>query len=80
VATALVQAVQLIHPCVAIPIHFNDYSVFLLGLDEFRASATRASLPTTKVHYLQQGDSYQFTVERGPMVTDQGEVSAGQQP
>jgi L-ascorbate metabolism protein UlaG (beta-lactamase superfamily) len=74
-----VQAVQIIHPHVAIPIHFNDYSVFLSGLDEFQAAA-RASLPTTKVRYLLQGDTYQFTVERGPMVTDQGEVSAGQQP
>jgi L-ascorbate metabolism protein UlaG (beta-lactamase superfamily) len=59
-----VQAVEIIHPRVAIPIHFNDYSVFLSGLDDFKAAATRASL-STSLHYLLQGDTYRFNVERG---------------
>ncbi|WP_201394405.1 MBL fold metallo-hydrolase [Ktedonobacter sp. SOSP1-52] len=60
-----VQAVKIVHPRVAIPIHFNDFSVFLSGLDDFKAAAaTKASL-TTSVHYLLQGDTYRFSVERG---------------
>jgi L-ascorbate metabolism protein UlaG (beta-lactamase superfamily) len=69
-----VRAVEIIHPRVAIPIHFNDYSVFLSGLDEFKAAAARASLTTTRVHYLVQGDTYRFSAERGQIGTDQGEV------
>jgi L-ascorbate metabolism protein UlaG (beta-lactamase superfamily) len=68
-----VQAVEIIHPQVGIPIHFNDYSVFLSGLDEFQAAATRASL-TTRMHYLLHGDTYRFSVERGQVETDQGKT------
>ncbi len=74
-----VQAVEIIHPRVAIPIHFNDYSVFLSGLDDFKAAATRASL-TTSVHYLLQGDIYRFSVERGQVGIDQGEVPPVRKP
>lgn len=66
-----VQAVELIHPRVAIPIHYNDYSVFLSGLDEFQAAATRATL-TTRFHYLRQGDTYRFSVEPDHAKFDQG--------
>lgn len=66
-----VQAVKIVHPRVAIPIHFNDFSVFLSGLDDFKAAAaTNASL-TTSMHYLLQGDTYRFSVERGQVGTDQ---------
>jgi len=74
-----VQAVKIIHPRVAIPIHFNDYSVFLSGLDDFQAAATKAGL-TTSVHYLRQGDSYRFSVERGQGETDQREVPPVHKP
>ena len=56
-----VQAVKIIHPHEAIPIHFNDYSVFLSGLDDFKEAAKKASL-TTNMHYLTQGDTYRFRV------------------
>ena len=75
-----VQAVELIQPRVAIPIHFNDYSVFLSGLDEFQVAAARASLTTTRMHYLLQGDTYRFRAERGLVGTDQGKVSEGRTP
>jgi L-ascorbate metabolism protein UlaG (beta-lactamase superfamily) len=56
-----VQAVEIVRPRVAIPIHFNDYSVFLSGLEDFRAAATKAS-PSTRLHYLVQGETYRFGV------------------
>jgi L-ascorbate metabolism protein UlaG (beta-lactamase superfamily) len=70
-----VHAVEIIHPRVAIPIHFNDYSVFLSGLGAFRAAATGASHTlATRVHYLRHGDTYRFSAEHGPVGIDQGEA------
>jgi L-ascorbate metabolism protein UlaG (beta-lactamase superfamily) len=75
-----VRAVELIHPRVAIPIHYNDYSVFLSGLGEFQAAAEQASFTTTRMHYLRHGDTYRFRADRGPLGTDEEEVSAARSP
>jgi L-ascorbate metabolism protein UlaG (beta-lactamase superfamily) len=52
---------KLLRPKVAIPIHFNDYTVFKSPLSDFQAEVRRAGLET-EVHYLDHGDSYSFEV------------------
>ena len=47
----------------AIPIHYNDFSVFLSGLDDFQKAAA-ASSTTTKFVYLAHGETYTFTPDR----------------
>jgi L-ascorbate metabolism protein UlaG (beta-lactamase superfamily) len=54
-----VQAVEIVRPRAATPIHYNDFSVFLSGLDDFRRAAETSSVPTD-FHYLGQGESYRF--------------------
>jgi hypothetical protein len=46
-------------PRVAIPIHYNDYSVFMSGLADFKEAAAK-STASTEFHYLTQGDTYRF--------------------
>ena len=55
-----VRAVELTKPRVAIPIHYNDFSVFLSGLDDFKKAAEASTGPTNFV-YLAHGESYTFT-------------------
>jgi L-ascorbate metabolism protein UlaG (beta-lactamase superfamily) len=54
-----VEALQIIAPRIAIPIHFDDYDVFKSPLDEFRAEVEKAGL-ANKVRYLDRGEAYQF--------------------
>jgi L-ascorbate metabolism protein UlaG (beta-lactamase superfamily) len=54
-----VRAVEITKPRRAIPIHYNDYSVFMSGLDDFKAAAANSSADT-EFHYLTQGETYQF--------------------
>ncbi|HLM16953.1 MAG TPA: MBL fold metallo-hydrolase [Acidimicrobiia bacterium] len=54
-----VRALQLIAPKVAVPIHYDDYTVFKEPLDAFKEAAARASLRTT-IHYVARGDTYRF--------------------
>lgn len=58
-----VQLIQLIKPDVTIPIHFDDYDVFLSPLDDFKKAVEEAGL-SSKVVYLDRGDNYRFTVEK----------------
>jgi L-ascorbate metabolism protein UlaG (beta-lactamase superfamily) len=55
-----VQAVEITKPRVAIPIHYNDFSVFLSGLDDFKKAA-QASTTSTEFVYLAHGETYKFT-------------------
>jgi L-ascorbate metabolism protein UlaG (beta-lactamase superfamily) len=52
-----VQAVQLIDPDVAIPIHYDDYDVFTSPLSDFTAAAAHAGL-ADRLRLLGRGDSY----------------------
>lgn len=52
---------KLLRPKVAIPIHFNDYSVFRSPLSEFQDEVHGMGLDT-EVHYLGHGDRYSFEV------------------
>jgi L-ascorbate metabolism protein UlaG (beta-lactamase superfamily) len=54
-----VKAVEITKPRTAIPIHYNDFSVFLSGLDDFKKAA-QASTTTTKFVYLTHGETYTF--------------------
>ena len=56
-----VEAIQIIAPRTAIPIHYNDYTVFKSPLEDFVAAVTTAGLES-KVKYLNHGDTYQFEV------------------
>lgn len=56
-----VQAVQIIAPHTAIPIHFNDYTVFKSDLEDFKKAIVQAGLEN-KIKYLNHGDTYTFTV------------------
>lgn len=55
-----VKAVEITKPCTAIPIHYNDFSVFLSGLDDFKKAA-QTSTAGTKFVYLAHGETYTFT-------------------
>jgi L-ascorbate metabolism protein UlaG (beta-lactamase superfamily) len=55
-----VKAVEITKPRTAIPIHYNDFSVFLSGLDDFQKAA-QASATSTKFVYLAHGETYTFT-------------------
>ena len=54
-----VKAVEITKPRVAIPIHYNDFSVFRSGLDDFKKAA-EASTASTEFVYLAHGESYTF--------------------
>ena len=54
-----VKAVEITKPRTAIPIHYNDFSVFLSGLDDFKKAA-QASTTSTKFVYLAHGETYSF--------------------
>ncbi|MCC2693428.1 MBL fold metallo-hydrolase [Nodularia sp. LEGE 04288] len=56
-----VQAIQIIAPRTAIPIHFNDYTVFKSALEDFKQAIAQAGLDN-HLQYLNHGDTYTFTV------------------
>ncbi|HET9999565.1 MAG TPA: MBL fold metallo-hydrolase [Ktedonobacteraceae bacterium] len=55
------QAVRIIAPKIAIPVHFNDYKVFKSPLDDFKQAVREAGLES-KVKYLKHGETYIFDV------------------
>jgi L-ascorbate metabolism protein UlaG (beta-lactamase superfamily) len=54
-----VKAVEITKPRTAIPIHYNDYSVFRSGLDDFKKAAEDSSTSAEFV-YLAHGETYTF--------------------
>jgi L-ascorbate metabolism protein UlaG (beta-lactamase superfamily) len=56
-----VEAVRLLEPRTAIPIHYNDYTVFKSRLEDFKRAVVEAGLKG-RVHYLNHGDTYAFEV------------------
>ena len=54
-----VRAVEITKPRTAIPIHYNDFSVFMSGLDDFKQAAAQ-SPAKTEFHYLSHGETYNF--------------------
>jgi L-ascorbate metabolism protein UlaG (beta-lactamase superfamily) len=56
-----VQALRIINPREAIPVHYNDYGVFRSPLADFRAAVEAAGL-AERVRYLAHGETYEFQV------------------
>jgi L-ascorbate metabolism protein UlaG (beta-lactamase superfamily) len=54
-----VEALRVIQPRLAIPIHYNDYDVFKSPLEDFQEAVANAGL-TDRVHYLAHGETYRF--------------------
>jgi L-ascorbate metabolism protein UlaG (beta-lactamase superfamily) len=64
-----IQAIRIVRPDVAIPIHFDDYPVFKSPLADFSRAAAEAGL-AHHVEYLQRGETYRFHME-GPGRADE---------
>ena len=59
-----VEALRIIQPRTAVPVHYDDYTVFKSGLDDFRRRAEASDL-TTEIIYLDRGETYQFALTDG---------------
>ena len=57
-----VQLMKLVRPDVTIPIHYDDYDVFLSPLEDFKNAVAEAGLGDMVV-YLDRGDGYSFSVK-----------------
>ncbi|KAL9104538.1 MAG: hypothetical protein Q9163_000511 [Psora crenata] len=57
-----VKLVQLIRPDLTLPIHYDDYDVFLTPLSDFKKAMEEAGL-ADKVIYLDRKDAYKFKVQ-----------------
>jgi L-ascorbate metabolism protein UlaG (beta-lactamase superfamily) len=55
-----VRMMRLVAPQHAIPIHYNDYTVFKSPLSDFERAVKKAELQN-KVSYLKHGETYRFT-------------------
>ncbi len=60
-----VEAIRIIEPRTAIPIHYNDYTVFKSPLEDFKRAVAEAGLED-RVYYLSHGDTYEFEVSAIP--------------
>jgi L-ascorbate metabolism protein UlaG (beta-lactamase superfamily) len=56
-----VEAIRIINPRTAIPIHYNDYGVFKSPLDDFK-NAVKAAGFENRVHYLAHGETFDIEV------------------
>ncbi len=56
-----VEAMRIVDPRTAIPIHYNDYEAFTSPLEDFKRAVSEAGLED-RVHYLSHGDTYEFEV------------------
>jgi L-ascorbate metabolism protein UlaG (beta-lactamase superfamily) len=56
-----VEAIKIIQPEKAIPIHYNDYDVFKSPLEDFKKAAEEAGL-SDKLIYLAHGETYDFEI------------------
>jgi L-ascorbate metabolism protein UlaG (beta-lactamase superfamily) len=54
-----VEAMRIVDPALAIPIHYNDYDVFTSPLSDFQEEVRAARLED-RVHYLSHGETYTF--------------------
>jgi L-ascorbate metabolism protein UlaG (beta-lactamase superfamily) len=59
-----VQMLKIVKPQLAIPIHFNDYTVFKSPLRDF-AREVRAAGLEKQVRYIKHGETYRFNVPEG---------------
>ena len=76
-----VEALKLVRPRVALPVHYNDYTVFKSPLRDFARAVRDAGLQN-RVRYLKHGDTYNFRVPAPAEIPVRGtmreaQVSAG---
>jgi len=57
-----IELIRLINPELTIPIHYDDYDVFLSPLSDFKKAVDKAGL-SSKVVYLDRKDEYRFNVK-----------------
>jgi L-ascorbate metabolism protein UlaG (beta-lactamase superfamily) len=60
-----VRALQLVHPRAAVPIHYDDYTVFRSPLSDFEEAVASASLET-EIRYVDRGDTLTFALDHSP--------------
>lgn len=58
-----VEAIRIVDPTIAIPIHYNDYTVFKSPLEDFQHEIRAAGLED-RVRYIAHGETYAFEVPR----------------
>jgi len=58
-----VEAIKLLQPTIAIPIHYNDYTVFKSPLQDFEQHVRAARLQD-RVRYVHHGETYNWEVPR----------------
>jgi len=58
-----IKLLHLIHPDITIPIHYDDYDVFLSKLGDFKDEVNKVGLQD-KVVYLDRGEQYSFEVKK----------------
>ncbi len=58
-----VRFLQIVRPRTAVPIHFNDYTVFKSPLDDFRTAAARAGLES-EIRYVTHGETITLSSPR----------------
>ncbi|MDB5185537.1 MAG: fold metallo-hydrolase [Candidatus Saccharibacteria bacterium] len=56
-----VKMLEIVHPKLAIPIHYNDYTVFKSPLSDFQNEVAKAEMEN-HVHYMNHGDEYIFEI------------------
>ena len=59
-----VELMWIIQPRLAIPIHYDDYTVFTSPLSDFQEAVSEAGL-SDRVHYLLRGDTFAFKTPHG---------------
>jgi L-ascorbate metabolism protein UlaG (beta-lactamase superfamily) len=59
-----VEMMRIVQPRLAIPIHYDDYTVFRSPLSDFQDAVSAARLED-HVHYLRRGDTFAFDAPRG---------------
>ncbi|KAL5386745.1 hypothetical protein PMIN06_010537 [Paraphaeosphaeria minitans] len=59
-----VQLMQLINPDLTIPIHYDDYDVFMSPLSDFKKAVLEAGFDD-KIVYLDRKDQFKFSVRQG---------------
>jgi L-ascorbate metabolism protein UlaG (beta-lactamase superfamily) len=57
-----VQALRVVRPRAAVPIHYDDYPVFKSPLSDFRSAVAGASLGT-EIRYVDRGDTLTFALD-----------------
>jgi L-ascorbate metabolism protein UlaG (beta-lactamase superfamily) len=62
-----VDLMRIVQPRLAVPIHYDDYTVFRSPLSDFHEAVSEAGL-SDRVHYLLRGDTLAFRAPRGRLL------------